>query len=250
MDNLTPSEPLSGQEREIAGSLADANHILSSQEVLDAFGHVSVRSPENSQFFLLSRNLAPALVQPTDVQRFTLEAETDDPRRSYLERYIHAAIYRARPEVAAVVHSHSLGVVPYSTVERPLRPVMHMAGFLPPKTPVFEIREQSGDETDLLIRSNRQGDDLAARLGGGSVALMRGHGSVVVGTSLKEAVFNAVYTEKNARVQAQAESLGRVSYLTPAEACAAAKTNSSQVNRAWDYWLEHPTDNNYPPTQR
>lgn len=250
MDSLNSLQPLSDQDRELAGSLADANHILSSQEVLDAFGHVSVRSSEDSQSFLLSRNLAPALVQPADVQRFTLEAETEDPRRSYLERYIHAAIYRARPEVAAVVHSHSLGVVPYSTVERPLRPVMHMAGFLPPETPVFEIRQHSGDDTDLLIRSNQQGDDLAARLGQGSVALMRGHGAVVVGTSLKEAVFNAVYTEKNARVQAQAELLGQPSYLTPAEARAAAETNFSQVNRAWEYWLKHPTDSNYSSTQR
>lgn len=250
MHNDISQAPLPSRDQEIAKSLADANHILFSQDVLDGFGHVSVRSPENSQYFLLSRNLAPALVQPTDIQRFTLEAETEDNRRSYLERYIHAAVYRARPEVTAVVHSHSLGVVPYSTVERPLRPVMHMAGFLLAETPVFEIREQSGEETDLLIRNNQQGDDLANTLGDSSVALMRGHGSVVVGATLKEAVFNAIYTEKNARVQAQAEILGKPSYLSRAEARAAAKSNSSQVNRAWDYWLAHSTEDNYSSTQR
>lgn len=245
MPSETSSVSLSGDDYEIAKSLADANHILFSQDVLDAFGHVSVRSPEDSQCFLLSRNLAPALVQSADIQRFTLEAETEDPRQSYLERYIHAAIYRARPEVTAVVHSHSLAVVPYSTVERPLRPAMHMAGFLPAETPVFEIRKQSGEETDLLIRSNQQGDDLANTLGDNSVALMRGHGSVAVGESIEEAVFNAIYTEKNARVQAQAELLGTPTYLTGAEARATAKTNSSQVHRAWDYWLEYSKNHNH-----
>lgn len=233
---------LSDREVEVSCVLAQANHILCSQGILDGFGHVSVRSPEDDQHFLLSRNLAPALVRPGDIQRFNLDGETSDPRRVYLERYIHAAIYRARPDVNSVVHSHSLSVLPYSAVSKPLRPVMHMASFLPLATPVFEMREKNGEKTDLLIRNNKQGDDLANKLASSSVSLMRGHGYVAVGHSVQHAVFNAIYTEKNAYVQAQTELLGEPTYLNSAEAHACTETNASQVGRAWDYWLDQVDD--------
>ncbi|TLP71213.1 class II aldolase/adducin family protein [Nesterenkonia sphaerica] len=220
--------------------LVNANHILYAQGVLDAFGHVSMRCGPDSEAFYLSRNIAPALVQAEDVQVFDLEGVTTDTRRPYLERYIHAAIYRARPDVGAVVHSHSLNVIPYTVAEQPLRPIMHMAGFLGEEVPVFEIRERSGQETDLLIRNNVQGDELADALGKNStVLLMRGHGSVATGKDVKEAVFNAIYTEVNAEIQARSESLGRPVYLTPGEAKAAKETNASQIDRAWAFWLSN-----------
>lgn len=236
MTHHSVSSEFTDDESDLAGLLVDANHILYSQGVLDGFGHVSVRSTADEETFFLSRNLAPALVCKEDVQRFDLEGNTNDTRRAYLERYIHASIYRLRPDVGAVVHSHSLNVVPYSVVNNPLRPVMHMAGFLRGGTPVFEIREESGNTTDLLIRNNKQGDALATALGSGSVLLMRGHGSVAVGSTIKESVFNAVYTEKNAQVQAQASAIGDPEYLTKEEAQAAEHTNASQIDRAWDFW--------------
>ncbi|MFH5824263.1 class II aldolase/adducin family protein [Georgenia sp. AZ-5] len=219
--------------------LADANRILFEQGVLDAFGHVSVRSEDDPETFLLSRNLAPALVGPKDVQRFTLDAVTDDPRPPYLERFIHAEIYRARPDVMAVVHSHSPAVVPFSVSAIPLRPVLHMAGFLPQATPVFEIREVAGTGTDLLVRTAELGVALADALGRAPVALMRGHGSVAVGGTLPEAVYRAIYTEVNARAQAQALQLGGATFLTAEEGAAAAATNASQIDRAWTFWRDH-----------
>jgi ribulose-5-phosphate 4-epimerase/fuculose-1-phosphate aldolase len=218
--------------------LAEANHILFAQGVLDAFGHVSVRSADDPATFLLSRNLAPALVSAEDVQRFTLDALTDDPRPAYLERFIHAAIYRARPDVGAVVHSHSPAVVPFSVSDRPLRPVMHMAGFLSQDTPVFEIRDVAGTGTDLLVRTAELGDALAASLGTAPVALMRGHGSVAVGATLPEAVYRAIYTEVNARTQAHALQLGGCTYLTADEAATAAVSIGTQIDRAWAFWRD------------
>ncbi|MGH3730348.1 MAG: class II aldolase/adducin family protein [Micromonosporaceae bacterium] len=225
--------PVSSQ----AAGLVAANQILVTQGVLDAFGHVSVRSDRDPERFLLARNLAPASVHEDDVLEFTVDGETSDSRPVYLERFIHGEIYRARPDVTAVVHSHSPAVVGFSVVDQPLRAVMHMAGFLAAPTPVFEIRDVVGSASDLLIRDAGLGRALARSLGDAPVALMRGHGSVTVAGSLADAVFRAVYTEANARIQADALRMGAITYLTEEEGLAAAATNASQVNRAWETWL-------------
>lgn len=217
--------------------LIAANRILVAQGVLDAFGHVSVRTAPGAETFWLSRNLAPGSVTVTDLLEHDLDGNAADTRNPYLERFIHAEIYRHRPDVMAVVHSHSPSVVPFSVVNVPLRPVVHMAGFLAePATPVFEIRDIIGDVSDLLITSSALGAALAETLGDSAVALMRGHGSVAVGKSLPEAVFRAVYTEVNARTQAAALALGEPSYLAPGEGAAADASVGSQVARAWDIW--------------
>jgi HCOMODA/2-hydroxy-3-carboxy-muconic semialdehyde decarboxylase len=217
--------------------LSHANHILFDQGVLDAFGHVSVRSAERDDRFLLARNMAPVLVAPEDVQEYDLDGNTDDPATSYLERFIHAEIYRARPEVRAVVHSHSASVIPFGLSATPLRALFHMAGFLVDGVARFEIRDVAGDATDLLVRDSRLGAALATALGSAPFALMRGHGSVAVGSSLPLAVYRAVYAEENAALQLRSMSLGEVEPLTMGEGKAAAETNAGQVARAWDMWL-------------
>ncbi|MFJ9929066.1 MULTISPECIES: class II aldolase/adducin family protein [Streptomyces] len=223
--------------------LVAANRILVRQGVLDAFGHVSVRTAPGAGTFWLSRNLAPGSVTESDLLEHDLDGRTDDPRRPYLERFIHAEIYRRRPDVMAVVHSHSPSVVPFSVVGTGLRPVLHMAGFLGGRpAPVFEISEFAGDGSDLLITSSALGAALAGALGEAPVALMRGHGSVAVGGSLREAVYRAVYTEMNAHAQSTALALGEPRYLSPAEAAAADATISGQATRAWDVWREQVGD--------
>lgn len=219
-----------------AVELADANHILYDQKVLDAFGHVSARRLDQPDRFLLARNMAPALVQAEDVMEFDLDARTTDERPPYLERYIHSEIYRARPDVVAIVHSHSAAVIPFSIVDQPLRPVLHMAGFLAYGVAKFEIRDTLGPATDLLVRDSQCGAVLAATLGSAPIVLMRGHGSVAVADSVKLAVYRAIYAEVNARVQTQAMGLGGCTYLTDEEGAAAAETNASQLDRAWDMW--------------
>lgn len=216
--------------------LVDANHILFDQGVLDAFGHVSTRVADRSDSFLLSRNLAPALVSQDDILEFNLDGETLDLRPVYLERFIHGEIYKARPDVLAIVHSHSPAVVPFSLVDTPLRAVMHMAGFLAKPTPVFEIRNVIGAASDLLIRTAESGKALATSLAQSPVLLMRGHGSVAVGMSLKDAVYRAIYTEINAKTQAEALRLGSCTYLTEEEGAATVPTMSSQIDRAWGIW--------------
>lgn len=221
--------------------VADANRVLVRQNVLDAFGHVSMRSPEDPEQFLISRNLAPALVQASDVQIYDLEGRTPDPRPGYLERFIHSEIYRRRPDVNAVVHSHSASVIPFSISEKPLRAVWHMGSFLGEQVPVFEIRDRFGDATDLLIRNPEMGAALAEACGDHAAALMRGHGSVAVGDSLPSVVYRAVFTELNARVQVAAESLGDYTPLTAGEGVTATESISGQIQRAWEIWRSEVT---------
>jgi ribulose-5-phosphate 4-epimerase/fuculose-1-phosphate aldolase len=222
-----------------AADLVTANRILVRQGVLDAFGHVSMRTEPDAETFWLSRNLAPESVTVSDLLEHDLDGDTAGARKPYLERFIHAEIYRQRPDVMAVVHSHSPSVVPFSVVGVPMRPVIHMAGFLGEQAaPVFEIGEVAGDATDLLITSSSLGAALAESLGDAPVALMRGHGSVIVGGSLIEAVYRAVYTEVNARAQSTALALGIPRYLTAGEAASANATIGTQATRAWDVWRE------------
>jgi ribulose-5-phosphate 4-epimerase/fuculose-1-phosphate aldolase len=218
--------------------LVAANRILFDQGVVDGFGHVSVRHDKREDAFLLARNMAPGLVTETDVMAFDLDAASlgDDRRAVYLERFIHAEIYRARPEVGAVVHSHSPSVIPFGVVATAsLRPVFHMAGFLGHATPVFEIRDMD-EKSDLLIRTPALGAALARSLGARPVVLMRGHGATIVGGSLRQVVYRAIYAEVNARLQAAALQLGAVTYLNAAEAEHAASSIDGQVNRAWEVW--------------
>jgi ribulose-5-phosphate 4-epimerase/fuculose-1-phosphate aldolase len=221
--------------------LVDANHILFDQGVVDGFGHVSVRHPDRNDRFLLARSMAPALVTEGDVLQFDLEGaavEKGGPA-AYLERFIHSEIYRKRPDVSAVVHSHSPSVVPFGVVSGvKLRPMFHMCGFLGGGTPVFEIRDFAGNGSDLLISNNRLGAALAESLGEGPAVLMRGHGSTVVGSTLRQVVFRAVYTEVGARLQTEAMRLGPVTYLTEEESIGTTKTIGTQIDRSWLLWLK------------
>ncbi|ANY16560.1 class II aldolase/adducin family protein [Bordetella pseudohinzii] len=225
--------------RELIEDLVIANHILFDQGIVDAFGHVSVRHDQNPDRFLLTRNMAPATVSADDIVEFLLDGTPVNAagRAVYLERFIHGEIYKARPDVQAIVHSHSPSVLPFSVSQRTrLRPICHMSGFLGGGTPVFEIREAAGDGTDLLICNQGLGAALAQRLGKSSVVLMRGHGSTVVGPSLKHAVYRAVYAEVNARLQVDALRLGEVTYLSDKEAETAQRHIETQIDRPWEMW--------------
>lgn len=225
--------------QQIKWNLAIANRILARQGVVDAFGHVSQRLPMRQDRFMIARSLAPARVTDADIVELDLDGESVDSHApsSYIERFIHAEIYRARPDVNAVIHSHSPSVLPFSVVrEVPLRCVCHTAGFVGQSAPVFEIRDIEGDASDLLIRNSRLGIALAKCLGDESLVLMRGHGSTTVGKSLPQAVFHAVYAEVNARVQYQAMQLGSAVYLSPDEAKIATSSDAA-VHRAWDLWV-------------
>ena len=218
--------------------LVVANHILVNQGVLDGFGHISVRDPANPQRFFIARSMAPALVQADDVLACDLDSNVIDERgrKTYLERFIHGEIYKLRPDVHAVIHSHSPSVIPFGVTGARLRPICHMSGFLGATTPVYEIRHFAGEDSDLLVRNHALGKALAEVLGANPVALMRGHGSVAVGSSIKQVVYRAIYTENNARLQAMSMPLGEVSYLTDAEARATAEMNDQHLDRPWQMW--------------
>lgn len=217
--------------------LAYANRILYDQGVIDSFGHVSVRDEKNPAHFWLSRSLAPGLVTTRDILEYDLDGSPVDPRGRavYIERFIHAAIYRARPDVRAVVHSHTPSLIAFSVTRTSLRPVYHLSSFLGAETPIFDIRDAAG-MTDMLVRDNHLGDALAKVLADKPVALMRGHGCVVVGKSIQEAVYRIVYTDVNARVQMDAARLGSITFLSPEEAAKSAANLDAQVPRAWELW--------------
>ena len=231
---------MSSVDAELIGDLVAANRILAAEGVLDGFGHVSARHDKDPGRFLLARSMAPALVTAGDVMEFDLDSNPIDARgrTAYLERFIHSEIYRVHPEVQAVVHSHSPAVIPFGVVGVALRPIFHLGGFLGVGVPVFEIRDAGGPATDMLIRNAGLGAALAKTLGSAPVALLRGHGNVVVGQSVKEAVFRAIYTEVNARLESEALRLGQgqVVFLNEEEAKAAAETNSAQIGRPWELW--------------
>ena len=224
--------------QQVLEDLALANHILVNQGVLDGFGHISVRHPQKPDRFFISRSMAPALVEVADIVEVDLEGNVHDTqgRRTYVERFIHSAIYKARPDVMSVIHSHSPAVIPFGVTGARLRPICHMSGFLGAVTPVFEIRHSAGESTDLLISSQALGEALATTLGKSNVALMRGHGSVTVGNSIKQAVFRGVYTESNARLQSEAMRFGEITFLTEGEAQATSEMNDQHLDRPWEMW--------------
>lgn len=221
--------------------LAVANRILAREEVVDAYGHVSVRHPARPDRYVLSHSLSPALVTPADLVEFDLAGEPTRPesRPLYGERSIHGAIYEARPDVNAVVHSHSHTVIPYTVTGTQIRAVYHMGTGIGQDVQIWDIRKAFGD-TSMLVRSMDQGRDLAKSLGQGRVVLMRGHGCVVVGPNLKEAVLVSIYLQINAKLQMQAMQMGEVTYLTPEEERLYGEVHFSplSMDRAWRYFLE------------
>jgi HCOMODA/2-hydroxy-3-carboxy-muconic semialdehyde decarboxylase len=222
----------------VIDDLVLANRILADQNILDGFGHVSVRHPTSFGRYLMSRSIAPALVSPADIMEYDLDSNPVDPRgrQSFLERFIHGEIYKKRPDVSAVVHTHSAAVIPFSVSQSLLRPISHTAAFLSAGVPVFEIRKVGG-MTNMLVGNAQLGKHLAETLGDKNVVLMRGHGDVVVAGSVQMAVFRAYYTDANARLQSQAIALGTPVTYIEAEEGQKAEAVLQQVHlRVWDLW--------------
>src|SRR6202045_608676 len=233
-----PAPPAAGIDAALLEDMVIGSRILADFGVLDGFGHVSARHPTNSNRFLMARSLAPALVAADDIMEFDLDGNAVDARGRtvFLERFIHSEIYKARPDVMGVVHTHSAGVIPFSVTKVPLRAMFHNPSFLAVGVPVWDIRKDFG-ETDMLVSNPTLGKSLAETLGDKPVVLMRGHGDVAVGPTTKMAVFRAYYTDINARLQAQAIALGgEPNYLTPGEGVKADQTNFAVMDRIWNLW--------------
>jgi ribulose-5-phosphate 4-epimerase/fuculose-1-phosphate aldolase len=222
--------------------LVIANRILAKEDVVDAYGHISIRHPDKPNHFFIARSLAPDLVERDDIVELGLDGQPvrDETRPLYLERFIHAAILEARPDIQAVVHAHAEDVLPFGVAQAtPLRPVIHSGSFIGATVPVWDIADEFGD-TDLLVRNMDHGRDLARVLGGNNVALMRGHGFAAAGRSLIEVVRMSVYLPRNARALQRAQQLGGdIKYLAEGEIAARNKgysPYSSETWRAWQYW--------------
>jgi ribulose-5-phosphate 4-epimerase/fuculose-1-phosphate aldolase len=226
------------------GQLVIANRILANEAVVDAYGHVSMRHPHHPERYLLACSRSPELVERADMMEFTLDGNpvSADGRALYLERFIHGAIYEARPDVQAVVHAHAEDVLPFCITTTLLRPVIHSGSFIGTHVPVWDIADTFGDHTNLLVTNMPQGRDLARCLGSNSVALMRGHGFAAAAQSLIEVVRLSVYVPRNARVLMAALRLGgEVKSLSQGEIAARAagyQPYSVETWRAWEYWAK------------
>jgi ribulose-5-phosphate 4-epimerase/fuculose-1-phosphate aldolase len=234
----TAAAPVAGVDAALLEDIVIGSRILADTGVLDGFGHVSARHPTNPNHFLMSRSLAPALVTADDIMEFDLDGNAVDARgrTAFLERFIHGEIYKARPDVMSVIHTHSPGVIPFSVSHVPLRAMYHSPSFLAAGVPVWDIRKDFG-ETNMLVSDPALGKSLAQTLSDKSVVLMRGHGDVAVAPSVKMAVFRAYYTDVDAKLQSQAIALGgEVNYLTPGEGVKADKINFQVLDRIWNLW--------------
>jgi HCOMODA/2-hydroxy-3-carboxy-muconic semialdehyde decarboxylase len=233
-DEAKLGPPYHDLEPPVAHDLVAANHILAENGVLDSFGHVSIRDPRNPERYLQMRAIAPRDVTVADLITFDLDSNPIDAngRPAYRERFIHGQIYKLRPDVNAVVHSHSPTIIPFSVTEKPLRAVFHNGHFLGQGVPVWEIRQYAGERNNMLVLTNELGRSLAEALGKDSVVLMRGHGNAVAGPDLKTAVFRAIYTEVNAKLQMQATMLGGpINFLNEYE-----QLKAQNVDRPWATW--------------
>ena len=227
---------------QVIDDLVAANRILATENVTDAFGHVSVRHPTMAGRYFIACAVAPETVTVRDIMQVALDGKVlgDDARKPYLERHIHGAIYEARADVGCVVHSHSRSVIPYGITEEALRPVVHSCATIGTDIPVWDAQTGFGD-TNLLVSSMAMGRDFASVLKGNSAALMRGHGCTVVGRSIREAVYTAVYLTVNADLQMQASRFPPVKFLTAGEVenirerLTDAKPGEG-YDRAWEHW--------------
>jgi ribulose-5-phosphate 4-epimerase/fuculose-1-phosphate aldolase len=223
---------------EALDELVTANRILAREGVVDSFGHVSIRHPDRPGRYLLSRARAPQCIEIEDLMEFAGDGTAVNPagRKPYAERFIHGAVYEARPDVVAVVHHHSPSVIPFSVTKAPLSPVMHMCAGIGMRIPTWDSRARFGD-TNLLVTNMEMARDLAAALTDRPVILMRGHGCVVAGASLREVVFNSIYLQLNADLQMKAGALGEITFLSHGEVAAVLRTRSSfTFERAWEFW--------------
>ena len=229
--------PVAG--RELVDMLVVANRILFDHDVVDAFGHISVRHDRDPTKFLMSRHLAPGLVTAKDVVTFDLEANAvaNLAKRYYSERFIHSEIYKRRPDVVAIVHCHAPPLIPFGATRTKLQPIYHMSAFLGTGTPVFDIREAAG-MTDMLIRTPALGAALAETLADKPLVLMRGHGATMVGNGISQVVYRAIYARLNASLQMDALKLGTPIYLAREEAEKAAASIDGSLERAWNLWVD------------
>jgi ribulose-5-phosphate 4-epimerase/fuculose-1-phosphate aldolase len=214
---------------------------FSCEKVVDAFGHISVRNPDNAGHFLMARSMPPPFVTRDDILVFDLDGNKvrEQPGESSIERFIYTEIYRARPEVMAIAHSHAEAVLPFTVAKgTPLRSLTHNGGLLGSGAPLFEIRGYVGEESNMLVGDKKLGEAVAKTLGAHTVVLMRGHGFTVAGGSLKEAVYNAVNTVISARIQLHAIHLGDLTYLSGGEAVATAKIHKTVLDRNWEVWKQ------------
>jgi len=223
--------------------LVAAYRILADHGLLDGWGHVSVRHDKDPSRYLMARGMSADLVTAKDIVEFDLDSRPVDTHglpmsALFTERYIHGEIYKARPDVMAVVHTHAPSLIPFGDTKVPLKPMYHRSAFIAFGVPVFEIRERAG-MTDMLIRNATLGRNLAEALGDHPAVLMRGHGAAIVGPSLQRVVGRTIFLALNATLQAEAMKMGTpITYMDIEEARKIEAREGHGLARTWEGWKQ------------
>ena len=228
-------------------NLVIANRILGREGVVDAFGHVSVRHPNNPGRYFLARSRSPELVVESDIMEFDLHSNAIDQRGRtvYSERFIHGCIYKARTDVMAVCHSHAHAVVPFTVTDTMIKPIWVMSAAIGDNVPIWDIRDDFPNEKTMLVINDATGVSLAKTLGAGRAALMRGHGAVIATDDIKRTVMVSIGLMRNAEMLMQAHILSftqgkadHVKFLNEGEVEFTTDVLFSPrgLERAWEYW--------------
>jgi HCOMODA/2-hydroxy-3-carboxy-muconic semialdehyde decarboxylase len=220
--------------------LALANRIVANEGVIDAFGHVSMRHPDNPKRYLLSRSRAPELVAPDDFIEYDLDSRPvrDPGVGQYSERVIHGEIYKARPEVNSVCHHHCPAFMPLLATGTDYMPIFHLGAVGGIRPPFWDQRDEFGD-TNMLVIKPEEGASLARALGKHWMVLMMRHGVTVAGTSVRDCVFRSVFSARNAAYQVMAMTVGSdIATLSAGETMLAGQISSKTtgLTRSWEYW--------------
>jgi ribulose-5-phosphate 4-epimerase/fuculose-1-phosphate aldolase len=231
---------------ELCYQLALANRMVAHEGVIDAFGHVSVRHPDNPEHYLLSRSRSPELVEPSDILELDIDSNVVTPGDilPYGECVIHGEIFRTRPDVTAIVHHHSPAILPFCLTDLKLVPINSLGATMGSVVPSWDSADEFGD-TPMVLTTNEQGASLARALGPHAMVLMRRHGATVVGASLKEVMFRSIMTHRNAELLLRALTVGngRVTPLSAGEIKLSHDYSLQErpLGRAWEYWVTRLT---------
>lgn len=218
--------------------LVTATRIMINEKVLDVFGHVAFRDPDRKDVFWMGLAGAPARIATADVQPFDMESGAPlipTEAELFSERCMYAALFRARPDLQAACHHHAEALMPYCLGAQPLGAISQTGGWMGARVPLWDSRNRFGD-TSLLVTEMVQAEDLAGAMGGGTIVLMRGHGTMVAGFDLRDMTYRTVHACREARCDSAARVLGNVTVLSPGEIERCGKIAPPAIARAWAHW--------------